>query len=46
MTSTHDDADLAPSLAAGYKLTEKKTVGEYAALDAKCVTPYRVVNIY
>jgi hypothetical protein len=43
MTSTNDDVDLAPSVAAGYKVTEKKTVGEYAALDAKyplkCETP-------
>lgn len=35
MTSTNDDADLAPSVAAGYRVTEKKTVSEYAALDAK-----------
>jgi hypothetical protein len=33
--SQNDDADLAPSLAAGYKITEKKTLDEYAALDAK-----------
>jgi hypothetical protein len=33
--SAHEDTDLAPSVAAGYKITEKKSVGEYAALDAK-----------
>jgi len=35
MASTGDDADLAPSHTEGYNLTEKKTVEEYAALDAK-----------
>jgi hypothetical protein len=35
MTSTNEEADLAPSVAAGYKITEKKTVDEYTALDAK-----------
>ena len=35
MGSANEDADLAPSVASGYKITEKKTVGEYAALDAK-----------
>lgn len=35
MASPNDDADLSPSVASGYKITEKKTVGEYAALDAK-----------
>jgi hypothetical protein len=35
MTSTNEDADLAPSVATGYKITEKKTVDEYAALDAE-----------
>jgi len=39
MSSHNDDADLAPSVAAGYKITEKKTVGEYAALDAKSSSP-------
>jgi hypothetical protein len=43
MAPTNDDVDLAPSVAAGYKVTEKKTVSEYAALDAKyplrCETP-------
>ena len=33
--SAHEDTDLAPSVAAGYKIAEKKSVGEYAALDAK-----------
>jgi hypothetical protein len=35
--SANEDTDLAPSVAAGYKITEKKSVGEYAALDAKYV---------
>jgi hypothetical protein len=33
--SQNDDADLAPSVATGYKIAEKKTLGEYTALDAK-----------
>jgi hypothetical protein len=37
MGATNDDADLAPSTAAGYKISEKKTVDEYAALDAKYI---------
>jgi len=39
MSSNNEDADLAPSVAAGYKITEKKTVDEYAALDAKSLLP-------
>jgi hypothetical protein len=36
MSHTNDDVDLAPSVAAGYKITEKKTLDEYTSLDAKC----------
>jgi hypothetical protein len=39
MASTSEDAELAPSTAPGYKITEKKTVQEYAALDAKYESP-------
>lgn len=35
MSQTNDDADLAPSVASGYKITEKKTLDEYTALDSK-----------
>jgi hypothetical protein len=35
MASTSEEAELAPSTAAGYKITEKKTLEEYTALDAK-----------
>jgi hypothetical protein len=37
MASSNEDADLAPSVAAGYRITEKKTVDEYAALDSKSI---------
>jgi hypothetical protein len=42
MASTSDDADLAPSNTEGYRITEKKTVDEYAALDAKFEPPKSV----
>jgi hypothetical protein len=35
MSEVKDDLDLAPSVATGYKISEKKTLGEYTALDAK-----------
>jgi hypothetical protein len=35
MASTTEDSDLVPSVAEGYKITEKKSVNEYAALDSK-----------
>jgi hypothetical protein len=37
MTSRNEDDEIAPTVAAGYKITEKKSVNEYAALDAKYV---------
>lgn len=37
--SQNDDADLAPSVATGYKIAEKKSLGEYTALDAKYLPP-------
>ena len=43
MASTSEDADLAPSRAEGYNLSEKKTVEEYASLDAKYDPPERVL---
>jgi hypothetical protein len=41
MAQRNDDEDLAPSVASGYKITEKKSVNEYAALDAKYISPER-----
>jgi hypothetical protein len=35
MSTSNEDNDLSPSVATGYKITEKKTVSEYANLDAK-----------
>ena len=35
MSEGKEDADLAPSIAAGYKISEKKTLDEYTALDAE-----------
>jgi hypothetical protein len=35
MASANDEQDFVPSVAPGYKITEKKTVDEYQTLDAK-----------
>jgi hypothetical protein len=40
--ASQDDVDLAPSRTEGYNLTEKKTVAEYTALDAKFYPSTRV----
>ena len=45
MSQTNDDADLAPSVASGYKITEKKTLDEYTALDSKYFFAQREVVI-
>ena len=37
MSEGKEDADMAPSIAAGYKISEKKTLNEYTALDAKYI---------
>ena len=37
MTSRNEDDEIAPSVTIGYKITEKKSVNEYATLDAKYV---------
>ena len=45
MSETNDDADLAPSVVSGYKITEKKTLDEYTALDSKYFFAQREVVI-